>query len=318
MRRARLPEGFGRRFMLFVDVEEEFNWRAPLRRDGHSTTTVAALPEAHRRFRSFGLTPAYMTDYPVVDDPVSAAILRRMVDHEDALVGAQLHPWVNPPHDEELTEQNSFVGNLPVELERAKLVALTQKIEDVCGTRPVIYRAGRYGIGPNSARLLIEQGYRLDVSTRALFEYRREKGPDYSRHPLWPWWADPEHRLLALPMTSSYIGRLRRFGPIAQRFPSIFQLLGGMRLLERAALTPEGMPIAPTLMAIDAPLDEGVETFSMSLHSPSLVPGHTPYVFDEDDLAWFWRWWDAVLNHFARAGVTALDPRDLIAAADAA
>ena len=304
--------------MLFVDVEEEFNWRAPFRREGYSTTATAALPEAHRRFTSLGMVPAYMTDYPVVDDPVSATMLRRLVETEGAVIGAQLHPWVNPPHDEALCEENSFVGNLPIDLERAKLVALTERIAEAVGERPKIYRAGRYGIGPNSAKLLIEQGYRLDVSVRALFEYVQQKGPDYSRHPHWPWWADPDHRLLALPMTSAYIGRLRKFGPIARRFPALFQFLGGMRMLERVALTPEGMPIAPTLMAIDALLEDGVELFSLSLHSPSLVPGHTPYVVDQDDLAWFWRWWDAVLNHFARAGVTAVDPRDLIAAADAA
>ena len=304
--------------MLFVDVEEEFNWRGPFRREGYSLTAASALPEAHRRFRSLGVTPAYMADFPIVDDPVSGAIVRRLAEMDGAMIGAQLHPWVNPPHEEELSHENSFVGNLPIALERAKLAVLTERITAVSGQRPKIYRAGRYGLGPNSARLLIEQGYRLDVSTRPLFEYVDQKGPDYSRHPLWPWWVGADRRLLSFPMTSTYIGRLRKFGALARRVPSLLQLLGGTRLLERVALTPEGMPIAPTLMAIDALLDDGVELFNLSLHSPSLVPGHTPYVVDQGDLEWFWRWWDAVVNHFARAGVTAANPGDLIAAADAA
>jgi hypothetical protein len=65
-------------------------------------------------------------------------------------------------------------------------------------------------------------------------------------------------------------------------------------------------------------IDDGTEIFSLSFHSPSLVPGHTPYVRDQNDLAGFWRWWDGVLNRFARHGISAADPLELIAAADRA
>ena len=50
-------------------------------------------------------------------------------------VGTQLHPWVNPPFDEEVTAANSFVGNLPAALEAAKLDVLTDAITPAFGTR---------------------------------------------------------------------------------------------------------------------------------------------------------------------------------------
>jgi len=57
-------------------------------------------------------------------------------------------PWVNPPFDEALTVANSFAGNLPEAIERAKLRVLTDRITEAFGRRPQVYRAGRYGIRP--------------------------------------------------------------------------------------------------------------------------------------------------------------------------
>ena len=81
-----------------------------------------------------------------------------MVEAGECDVGTQLHPWVNPPFDEAVTPANSFTGNLPVPLQRAKLHALTDAIEAATGMRPTVYRAGRYGIGRHTARLLARGG----------------------------------------------------------------------------------------------------------------------------------------------------------------
>ena len=44
-------------------------------------------------------------------------------------IGAHLHPWVNPPFVESVSNYNSYPGNLPGALERAKLHKLTSRIE---------------------------------------------------------------------------------------------------------------------------------------------------------------------------------------------
>ena len=121
-----LPGTLGRRFLVFVDTEEEFDWSAPRRRDATSTAAVAALPEAHRRLSGFGICPTYLVDYPVASSPAAVDTLRPLQEAGECAIGAQLHPWVNPPFDEPLTVANSFVGNLPEEQERAKLAALTR------------------------------------------------------------------------------------------------------------------------------------------------------------------------------------------------
>jgi hypothetical protein len=316
---AALPEDFGRRFMLFVDTEEEFDWSRPPNRDATATTAILALPEAHRRFRDHGVAPTYLVDYPVADSAVCVAAIRPLAEAGECTVGAQLHPWVNPPFDEAMTPANSFVGNLPREIERAKLAALTHRIEQAFGRRPAVYRAGRYGVGPNSAALLEEAGYQLDASVRPLFEYGKEGGPNFLRHPIRPWWAGPAGSLLELPLTSAFTGRRRGAADplyrLAMRVPFARSVLARSGLLNRVPLTPEGIPAGEALEAIRQLLDDGTRLFSLSFHSPSLVPGHTPYVRDDADLRRFWGWWEEVLHLFAQKGVTPARPDELVEAA---
>ncbi|WP_231639099.1 WalW protein [Sphingomonas profundi] len=309
---ATLAPDFGRRFAIFGDAEEEFDWHLPLDRHSTETRAIASLPAATRRFNAAGVVPTYLVDYPVVTNVASAAAVRGMVEAGECDVGTQLHPWVNPPFEEAVTRTNSFTGNLPVPLQRAKLHALTDAIEAGTGVRPIVYRAGRYGIGAETARLLAEAGYRLDVSVRALFDYSDEAGPDFSRHPVWPWWVRDD--LLEVPLTAAFAGPLHRW-PDLHRRAWLRGPLSRARLLSRVALTPEGMPLAEVVAAIRRLLDDGTRLFSLSFHTPSVEVGHTPYVRDAADLKAFWHWWDTVFDLFAREGVRPARLSEIIAAA---
>lgn len=319
---AKLPEDFGQRFLVFVDTEEEFDWEQPLARENTAVTAIDGLPEAHRFFREAGALPAYMVDYPVVDNERSAAIMREMHEADGTEIGTQLHPWVNPPFDEEVSGPNSFTGNLPVELQRAKLIALTDKIEEAVGTRPTIYRAGRYGIGEHSAALLEEAGYRMDASVRALFDYHEQGGPDFSGFTTDAFWAGSRRTLLELPLSAGFVGPLRRWGrklyPLGEKIPLLRGALARTGMLQRVSLTPEDYPLEIVQQKIHVMLDRGVRVFSLSYHSPSVVPGHTPYVRDRDDLKAFYAWWDGIFELFARHGVAPARAGDVIAAADSA
>ncbi len=309
-----LPEKMGRRFAIFADAEEEFDWRAPFRRDSTSTEAIDALPRANRYFTDAGCIPTYLVDWPVVANPVSAAVMRAMVHEGHCDIGTQLHPWVNPPFEEEITSQNSYTGNLPRTLEAAKIKILTEKIVKEIGVRPIVYRAGRYGIGPNTAGLLGEVGYRLDVSVRASFDYRAQGGPDFSRHPVWPWRIS--ERLHELPLTTTCTGVLRNILRV-QHFAPARGLLARTGLFDRVPLTPEGVRLNDALTAIRQLFDSGHQLFSLSFHTPTLVPGHTPYVRSATDLKRFWGWWDGVFNLFAQYGVMPIGSGEIVDALEA-
>ncbi|HUD95622.1 polysaccharide deacetylase family protein [Sphingobium sp.] len=309
---------FGKRFMLFVDTEEEFDWDAPFSRTGHSVSAIDGMARGQAFFAAAGVKPVYVTDYPVIESDAAAAMMGQWISDGAADIGAHLHPWVNPPHVEEVSAANSYVGFLPEAVERAKLEALCQRIETRFGARPIAYRAGRYGVGPNSARLLEEAGFRLDSSVRSRFDYSGQYGPDFRGLPQNPYWTGPARTLIELPLSTGFIGLMRRSGErayrAAQAMGPIAGALARARMLSRVPLTPEGISIQEAIAVIDALMEEDVPVLNFSFHSPTLAPGHTPYVRTEADRVAFYAWWDAILTHLARRGVRAASLADFLAA----
>ncbi len=306
------PEDFGRRYTLFIDTEEEFDWSRPFSRDSHGVTALAALPEAHRRLAEAGAAPALFVDHPVAADPWAADRVRET----GAPVGAQIHPWVNPPFGEPLSALASYAGNLPLALFEAKLRVLTEGLSEAFGARPLAFRAGRYGVSPEMFATLARHGYRLDSSVRAGFDYRMEGGPDFTSVRNAAWRADG---LVELPLTTVFTGALRARGArLHARLGAIPRgrgVFSRARLLSRVPLTPEGVPAREAVEAIAVALGEGERMLNFAFHSPSLVPGHTPYVRDAADLARFWRWWDKVLAELDRRGVRAASLDEVLRAA---
>lgn len=317
--RVTLSREFGRRFAVFVDTEEEFDWTQPRSRDATATSAIRYLPQFQALMDAHGICPNYMIDYPVAASPEAVDVLGKMLAAGNCAIGTQLHPWVNPPFDEEVITYNSFAGNLPIALERAKLTLLTDKIETALGKRPIMYRAGRYGVGPNTAVLLEELGYRMDTSVRPYFDYSHEGGPNFVRHDPKLYWAGPQGTLLEAPLSVAYTGQLRRFGRyLFGSGRSRVKMLSAMArsgMLARVALTPEDMPIEDVKTAIRALLSDGQQYFSLSFHSPSLTPGHTPYVRNSAELSDFYRWWDKVLSFLQEVGIAPVSVDELLRAA---
>ena len=93
-----------------------------------------------------------------------------------------------------------------------------------------------------------------------------------------------------------------------------------LRLVQRLALSPGGIrqPLATTGRAPNA--GQGHRVFTLTYHSPSLAPGHTPYVHTSGDLALFLDRIERLLAFFLRnsgAGDDPLDVRQLALAGQA-
>ncbi|MGY6552534.1 MAG: polysaccharide deacetylase family protein [Erythrobacter sp.] len=230
-----------------------------------------------------------------------------------------MHAWVNPPFDEEITTRNSFAGNLPAGLEEAKFMMLRDRIEEAFGAPPLCYRAGRYGLGPHTADLLRRAGIAMDTSVRTLFDYSPGSGPDYSHHPLWPYWVDEARNLLELPVSSVYRGALKAAGPSLQRMqrhiPTMFSGFSRLRLLERIAFTPEGVSPSEGVRGVARALELCLPVMVLSLHSPSLAPGHTPYAKTPDQVEGIYQWLATIYGELARRGVASTTIAEIIAAA---
>lgn len=321
MPRGRACSGEPPALAVVIDTEEEFDWNAPFTRESVGVGHMRQIGRLQAVCERWGIRPTYVVDHPIVTQGPGVEALRPLLQDGRALVGAHLHPWVSPPFDEEVNNRNSFPGNLPPTLERAKLAGLCANIEAALGVRPVIYKAGRYGIGANSFAILEELGFTVDLSPSPPFDYSDGEGPDFSRRGLAPEWVGPRRTVLSVPGTGALIGRLpsrllyhaatsTRLTPL--RLPGILSRLG---VVERIKLSPEGHSCAEMTRLVRWLHAKGQRLFVLSLHSPSVEPGHTPYVRDEGELEALLGALDEILRFFMTAlgGV----PTDPLAVRDA-
>ncbi len=295
----------GSRFLVTVDTEEEFDWHAPFTRDAHSVSHIGAVDRFQKLCDVNGVQPAYLIDYPIAADKYASELLGGYAAEGRAAIGMQLHPWVSPPFDEKLCVYNSFACNLPKELEWQKLSTLHAMIVANVGVSPDIYRAGRYGAGLNTWHMLAKLGVAIDSSVRTHFDYSPEGGPNYATASLNPYWLLSD--VLELPVTTVFSGGLSSFGAklygelmSSQTSRSVLSRTG---LLERIALTPEGIPLNKAIEGIDCALAQNVGILNFSFHSPSLEPGHTDYVRTSSDLERLYDWWHGVFAHLSLRGV---------------
>ena len=289
----RLPPQTRPILAVVIHTEEEFDWAKPHDRNATGVEHMRHIGRAQSVFDEFGIVPNYVVDYPIASQAIAIAPLRDFADSGRALIGAHLHPWVSPPHDEEVNARNSYPGNLPRALEAEKLRRLTDRIEASFGSRPRTYLAGRYGFGPNTAGILEELGYQVDISPAVPIDFSSDGGPDYSGYTSDPFWFGA--RLLGLPGTGGYVGRLRTGGtalyrqvtrPLMRR-AKLAGLVARLGLLERIRLSPEDYSEPEMRRLTRTLLDDGKRVFVFSFHSPSIMPGGTPYVRNEADLDHF-------------------------------
>lgn len=303
------------RYIITVDTEEEFDWDKPFTRDQHGLTHYPKIDRFQNLCVKHGIKPIYLVDYPIVQNDEVVELLRGYCDKNIANIGIQLHPWVNPPFDEDVTCYNSYACNLPPDLERAKLTNLCELIAKRFNINPSIYRAGRYGAGANTVNILNDLDVKIDTSVRSRFSYTKQHGPNYSKYPVNPYWITP-NKLLELPVTTVFTGLFSKsstslyHGIFESKFARSFMARSG--LVERIALTPEGVPLEKAMKAIEKSLEEGVQILNFSFHSPSLAPGYTPYVRNEEDLEAFYCWWEEVFSCLAQHEVAATSLDELL------
>jgi len=245
----------------------------------------------------------YFTTYQVAIQPRSAETLREVSAAGRAEIGAHLHPWNTPPLEEALVARNSMLKNLPADLQRAKLARLTAALEQAFGFTPRVFRAGRYGLRRETVAALIAGGYQVDSSVSPFISLEAtDDGPNFVGAPFRPYRLGPDRdvtepvpdgALLEMPLSYGFSRGPFAFWDPARRLleaaPWRWFHLAGLAswtgLVRRLALTPEDTSAADMLTLSRRLLEHGVRQLHVSLHSPSLTPGLTPFGATGTDVA---------------------------------
>ncbi|WP_169747500.1 glycosyltransferase [Belnapia moabensis] len=273
---------------VVIDTEADFDWNKGVATDIGAVASIIGLRDSFEVFRRHGVRPTLVIDYPVANQSLGREVVRELAA-EGCEIGVHMHPWTTPPLVEIKDDWHSFSGNLGPWLERAKLEALKQRVEDLTGHPSRIFKAGRYGLGPNTADALEALGFEVDLSISPHYNYAHLGGPDFSRFTSRPGWFGRSHRLLSLPTTGAPLGWLgaRAAVPVHSRWGRRLHLggiaswLGAFRPIR---LSPEGHTLAE-LQAVTCKLHrEGLRVFTLSLHSPTLQVGHTPYTPTQESM----------------------------------
>lgn len=290
-----LPAGAQPILFVVVDTEEEFNWRAPLSRKNVDVRAIRQLHRAHTLLGRYDVKPTYVVDFPVASRPDGYLPMRELAESGDCSIGAHLHPWVNPPLTETVSRHNSYACNLPPDLEFEKLAVLKDAIGSHIGVDARIYKAGRYGLGPSSLPNLDELGFDIDMSVNPRMDYSHDGGPSFEAFDATPFFFGGRRPLLEIPCSVGFAGVAGSWAPSLHRvassrlcdrarLPGVMSRLG---IVDKIMLSPETSTFAELRRVTRALMRQGVRTFTLSFHSPSLVPGCTPYVRNQRDLSDF-------------------------------
>lgn len=292
------------KLIVVIDTEEEFDWSAPADRSANAVTAMDYIYRVQDIFDRYGIIPCYVIDYPVTSQENGYRALKAIHADGRCEIGAHLHPWVNPPFDEEMEPRNTFPGNLSYDLELQKLSELKKTIEQVFGFQPTIYKAGRYGVGPNTAEILENLGFEIDLSLCPPVDYSSDHGPDFSQCHTQPFWFGSNKKLLEVPVTGAFVGwggaLMNPLYNLAMQYkkfklPGIFSRLS---LVDRLMLSPEGFSSKDHIKLTNFLYKQGVRTFTWSFHSPTVVPGHTSYVQSEAQLEQFLATFNTYFDYF--------------------
>jgi len=284
--------------LLIVSIDtEEDNWYRS--RQNVTLENIRELPRVAAFLERVGVRPTYFTTYQVARDPRAAAALRDACNGRGE-IAAHLHPWNTPPLSEAFLPRNSMLKNLPADLQLAKLRELTVALEQAFGARPRVFRAGRYGLGPDTVAALARCGYRVDSSVTPFVSWETfDDGPSFVGAPLDPYRLAPNRdvrqpaghggAVLEIPLSSGFSRRPFPLWGALDAPPLRWLRLAGLAartgLLKRIVLSPELASVADMLILSRRLLEQGVRHLHLTWHSPSLLPGLSPFTATAADVA---------------------------------
>ncbi|MEE2937392.1 MAG: polysaccharide deacetylase family protein [Planctomycetota bacterium] len=300
------------RLAVTIDTEEEGLWSGQYRSEA-TVENIRGVPRFQEVCDANGVRPTYLVTTPVARSDMAVEILRSIQDSGRCEIGTHVHPWNSPPLLEEASSgRNSFLCNLPPEIQRAKIEGLTKLIEQQFCQRPISFRAGRYGMGIEGIKILRDLGYRVDSSVIPYTSYASQGGPDFSSATCESYYPGEvaiierttNQSLLEVPVTVGFTHSHFRLAHGLRSFAmrSPFRQLKSVGILDRSGiackvkLSPEQASLEQMQRLARSLVRRGTRTLILMFHSSSLMPGCSPYVVNDDELDGFLQ----RLDHFFR------------------
>lgn len=291
-------------FLITLDTEGDNLWSQPAE---ITTNNAQFLPRFQSLCEKYGFKPTWLVNYEMAESAEFVEFGRDVLKRGAGEIGMHLHGWNSPPICP-LTEDDyrhpPYLFEYPEPVMREKISAMTALLEEQFQRKMVSHRAGRWGLNATYARLLIEEGYRVDCSVTPHISWqiypgdpRGNGGPDFTAFPEQPYFVDLEHfdrpgdsPLLEVPVSAIRSPYARMYdwlklGPsiVRRGFGRIYPAVHEMVPRDRWA-NHRGM-----MAILRHALQNGWPCVELATHSSELMPGGSPFFPDEQSIERLYR-----------------------------
>ena len=294
------------RLIVTIDTEcdKRSDWRCrhPL---GFSGIEIGVANCLQPVFNDHGIRPVYFISPEVLCHRDSCDLLRSLKNVE---LASHLHGDFLLPEIETWDVGRSVADDLQFEysplLERNKMRVLTELFTQQFDRRPFSFRAGRFGVGVHSGKILQELGYRVDSSVTPHIAWTDRSGnklPDFRGAPEYPYfvsengnlWKQGKSTLLEVPVTVLPTGSVPANNPGEPIWlrPWYSDATTLCRVVDRVLAQPAQGGIFRPLV--------------MMFHNVEVIAGGSPYPQTESEVQRFLDQLRTVFDYAAKRGIEA-------------
>lgn len=279
--------------MITIDTEGDNLWLRPRE---ITTRNAAFLPRFQSLCESYEFKPTYLTNYEMAKSEQFVEFGRDVLRRGNGEIGMHLHAWNSPPLiplTSDDFQYQPFLIEYPESVMRDKIAVMTNLLEDRFESKMISHRAGRWSFNNVYARLLVEQGYRVDCSVTPHLSWESalgcpngQGGTDFSQYPEIAYFIDLEYiyrhghsQFLELPMTIINHNRSQLI-QVLSSVPTVGRVV--RKLWPRITwLRPNGRNLKAMLAIVKQAVAEKRPYIEFMLHSSELMQGGSPTFIEE-------------------------------------
>ena len=231
-----------------------------------------------------GAYPTYLTTSEVAESAPARRALLDCLANGVAEIGAHFHTWTRtwPFETPALGDPplQAMAHQLGQQIEERMLSYTCAALVKAFGRPPTSYRGGRWSLGRESTRSLINCGIEVDSTvtpglTWADSSSRLVDGPDYRCARRGPYWLEgPEghSQVLEIPVGAAWFPSAgRRLPPFPRRVLSKVRRLAGLRG-GHCWLRPTRVSVSDMRATMESLKSDGIPVWVFMIHSSEIVP----------------------------------------------
>jgi hypothetical protein len=278
--------------LITIDTECDNAWQ---KSSIVKTENVRYLPRFQSLCEKYNFKTTYLATYEIVKDKRFVEFGLDLIKRGKGEIGCHPHAWNSPPQYNLTSDDfhyHPYLIEYPQDIIRQKVEYLTKMLEDTFGVKMISHRAGRWAMNNSYAKILAENGYRVDCSITPYILWpsenrgtNRSRSPeiDYRNFPSTPYfWGkngalnSNSNSILEIPVTiirryTKLLYGLYSILPYGHLRGGVHRLFGQPTLWFRPHRRHEGLN-----EAANTKLNSSSDYIMFMLHSSEMMPGGSP------------------------------------------